>query len=71
MTLTEEEAARLAKCCVLTLRKRFANRQLAAAKIGRSWVIPEQAFMESLNKLAQMPAPVAVSKGRRRALAKV
>lgn len=70
--LTEEQAAELARCTVETLVSHLKAGRLAGAKLGRSWVIPKVAFIESLNRLAedqmkkrQAPTP---RPGRRRPL---
>lgn len=51
-TLTIDQAAELLKCDRDTAAERLNSGELPGLKLGRSWVIPAEAFMRRINELA-------------------
>lgn len=69
--LTVEEACRMVGCAEQTLLARLRSGNLPGLKLGKSWVIPQAAFVSRLNELAAVEAerrkkPVVQKQSNRR-----
>lgn len=62
-TLTIDQAAELLQCDRDTAAERLNSGELPGLKLGRSWVIPADAFMRRVNELA-----IELAEQRRQAL---
>lgn len=51
-----EEAAGLLDCTAETTVERIATGDVPGVKIGRSWIIPREAFIQRLNEMALQDA---------------
>lgn len=51
--LTTDEVADLLECEPKTIEEKLRRGELPGVKFGRSWMLPRQALMETLNDLAR------------------
>lgn len=54
--LTVEDVSQLLHCDTTTVEDKARNGELPGVKIGRSWIFPRDALIDSINELARLEA---------------